>query len=90
MSFADAKKLSDGNIIMWDSETTRIQYESYRVEIKLYQTSEFNVWGTVSLDGQTKNFLIYAGETSTYVDFENLTNGKFYQISVNVHDYVSF
>ena len=83
---AGSMKLSDGNVIMWQSETTRIQYESYRVEIKLYQTSEFNVWGTVTLGDQTKNFLIYAGETSTFVNFENLTNGRFYQITIKVNN----
>lgn len=82
--FPDSKRLPDGNVIMWQSETSRIIYESYRVEIKLYEKSDFNVWGTVTLGGQTKNFLIYAGETSTYVDFDGLTNGKFYTISVNV------
>ena len=85
-SFAEALRLSDGNVIMWQRETTKIQYESYRVEIVLYQTSEFNVFGTVSLGNQTKNFIIYAGETSTYVDFDNLTNGKYYPISVKINN----
>ncbi len=84
--YADAIKLPDGNVIMWQNKTSSILYESYRVEIDLYQPSSFNVWGTVTLGGQTKNFLIYAGETSTYVDFEGLTNGKCYQIFVKVNN----
>lgn len=84
MIYADAVKLSDGNVIMWQNETSRILYESYRVEIQLYTTSNFNVCGTVTLGNQTKNFIIYAGEKKTYVDFENLDNGKFYQVYVNI------
>ena len=83
-AFAGQKKLSNGAVVFWDDQTELIQYNSYRVEIKLTDKCDFNVWGEVRVGGQSKPFMISAGEKRGYVDFENLENGRRYSIDVTV------
>lgn len=83
-AFAGQKKLSNGEVVFWENQTSVIEYNSYRVEVSLTGKCDFNVWGEVSLGGQSKSFMIRAGETKANVDFENLDNGRRYSISVTV------
>ena len=85
-AFAGTKKLSNGEVVFWRDQTELIQYNSYSVEVSLSGKCDFNVWGEVSLGGQSKSFMIRAGETKAYVDFENLENGRRYSISVRVNN----
>lgn len=86
VAFAGTKRLSNGEAIYWQDQTPVIEYNSYRVELSLTGKCDFNVWGEVSVGGQSKSFMIRAGETSGYVDFENLDNGRRYSISVRVNN----
>ena len=83
-AFAGQKKLSNGEVVFWENQTSVIEYNSYRVEVILTGKCDFNVWGEVSLGGQSKPFMIRAGETKANVDFEKLDNGRRYSISVTV------
>ena len=83
-AFAGQKKLSNEEVVFWGNQTSVIQYNSYRVEVALTGKCDFNVWGEVTVDGQSKPFMIRAGENKANVDFENLDNGRRYDISVTV------
>lgn len=82
--------LSDGRTsAYWDDRTAPVAYEGYRVQIKLTDSYQKNVWGTVSLMADnkcvaSKNFMINAGDTGCYVDFDNLTDGTTYDIKVDI------
>ena len=82
--FAGNYKLPNKELVCWENQTSTIQYNSYRVEVRLTGKCDFNVWGEVTLGNQSKPFMIRAGETQTNVDFENLDNGRRYSISVKV------
>lgn len=86
VAFAGSKRLPNGESIFWQDQTERIEWNSYRVELSLSGKCDFNVWGEVSLGGQSKSFMIRAGETKGYVDFENLENGRRYSVSVSVNN----
>lgn len=82
--------LADGKtVVYWDDQTVPVAYNGYRVEIKMTDSYQKNVWGTVSLIANnkrvaTKNFMISAGERNCYVDFDNLFDGTTYLIKVDV------
>lgn len=84
--YAGSKKLRNGAVAMWQDQTEVIQYNSYRVVISLSDKCDYNVYGSVSLGGQSKNFFIHAGETSGYVDFGGLENGRRYSVSVQINN----
>ena len=89
-TFAGIETLSDGKTsVYWDNQTSTITYNSYRVDIKLTDTYEKNVWGSVDLfyDGKgagSKSFMIKAGEKRADVDFDNLKNNIRYEIKVTI------
>lgn len=85
-AFAGTKKLSNGEVLFWDDQTEVVNYNCYRVDLSLTGVCDFNVWGEVTLGGQSKSFMIRAGETKGYVDFENLENGRRYSVSVRVNN----
>lgn len=86
LAFAGQKGLPNGAIAFWEDQTKVIEYNSYRVEVKLSKKCEFNVYGSVTVGGQSKNLFINAGETIGYVDFENLDNGRRYPVSVVIRN----
>ena len=84
VAFAGRKNLPNGKVVYWSDQTQVIQYNSCRVEIRITGECDFNVWGEVKLGDQRKPFMIYAGETKANIDFDNLDNGRRYNISVTV------
>ncbi|MCM1531308.1 MAG: hypothetical protein NC048_05260 [Bacteroides sp.] len=82
VAFAGQKSLPNGAVAFWQDQTSVIEYNSYRIEVQLSKKCDFNVWGTVTVGGQSKPLFIDAGKTMGYVDFENLDNGRRYSVSV--------
>lgn len=91
-AYCGNKTLKDKTYIYWDDSTETIQYNSYRVYVKMTDTSNQNVFGGVYLydtNGKCvgdKNLFIPAGEMSGYVDFEGLSNGIRYRIKVKINN----
>ncbi len=90
-AFAGRKQLSNGSVAFWDDNTPVIEWNSCRIPIQLTDKCDFNVWGTVYLTGQSgdthqRNFIIKAGETNGYADFEGLKNGCRYYIKVVINN----
>ncbi len=89
-AYAGQKKLNNGSVAFWDDVTEVIQYNSYRVNITLTDKCDFDVWGTVYLKGtygeKQANFIIPAGSTQGYADFEGLKNDTRYRISVSIRN----
>ena len=91
LMFAGNYKMKDGKtIVMWENSTPVIEYNSCRVIIQLTDRVDYNVYGTVYLGDKPEPFMIEAGQKSTSVDFDNLSNGKRYTISVDVKEPTSF
>jgi len=84
--YAGSKKLPNGVVAMWQDQTEVIRYNSCRIEIRLSEKCDYNVYGSISLGGQSRNFFINAGETSGYVDFEGLENGRRYFVNVQINN----
>lgn len=86
LAFAGQKSFPNGAIAFWEDQTSVIEYNSYRVEVRLSEKCDFNVWGSVTVGGQSKPLFIDAGKTMGYVDFENLDNGRRYSVSVVIRN----
>lgn len=82
--FAGQKNLPNGATAFWEDQTSIIEYNNYRVEVRLSKKCDFSVYGSVTVGGQSKNLFIDAGKTMGYVDFENLQNGRRYSVSVTI------
>lgn len=80
---AGSKKLPNGEVAYWDDRTGNLEYGCYRAEIKLSEKCDFNVWGEITIGKQSKSFMIKAGETSGYADFENLDKSG-HRVSVTI------
>lgn len=84
-------KIGNDNALTWDDQTESIQYNNYRVVVRLNKAVNYNVWGEVTLTYQgrtiqTKPLFISAGETSGHAGFENLDNGRRYTIVVKINN----
>lgn len=94
IAYAGNKQLKDGTLIFWDDTTEVIQYNSYRVEVRLYEPSAQNVFGSVTLEDRVSgkvyrgdnNLFISAGEKRGYVDFSGLKNGYRYSVRVKINN----
>ncbi len=94
--FAGQKKLSNGSLVFWPDNTDVIMYNSVRLEVRLTDVCDFNVVGTMYIEGQSgdrhsQNFIIYAGEKNAKVDFDGLRNDcRYYIKNVEIKDKTEF
>lgn len=88
---AGSIRLKNGVSAYWEDFTEVIRYNSYRVEVRLTDFYDENVWGDVALissngDVIHGNLFIRAGELKGYVDFEGLNNNARYSVRIRLNN----